>query len=458
MTNHGEFTALKSDDHPFHNAPHTTLVTLSIPVLFSLVAEPLTGLVDTAFIARLGSSPMAALGVGTTILSGIFWAFNFLGIGSQTEVAQRLGQGDRTLAAAISTLALLLGLVLGLLLIGFGLPFIPGAVKAMGATGDVFDLAVPYMRIRVFGAPAVLLSLAAFGVLRGLQDMRTPLKIAVGVNVLNILLDPLLIFGWGPVPALGIAGAALASVVSQWLGALWAVVIMRATLGFNRRMRGRDILRLFHIGGDLFLRTGFLTAFLVLTTRAATRIGPDSAAAHQAIRQVWVMSALLLDAFAISGQSLIGFFMGGYRVDDARRVAWVVCQWSVAAGLAIGGLMWLGGGLAAAALVPPAAHYVFFPAWSMAILVQPFNALAFASDGIHWGSGDFRFLRNVMMGVTLVSSLILLQFDMARPDALVWIWGITGGWVAGRAAFGILRIWPGIGQSPFAPKDKVWHK
>jgi len=102
-------------------------------------------------------------------------------------------------------------------------------------------------------------------------------------------------------------------------------------------------------------------AFLVLSTRAATRIGPDSGAAHQAIRQVWVMSALLLDAFAISGQSLIGFFMGGHRVADARRVARVVCQWSVGAGLAIGGCMWLGQEFAAAALVPLAAHLVILP-------------------------------------------------------------------------------------------------
>ena len=458
MTHPRETVLLKSVDHPFQKAPHKTLLTLSIPVLFSLVAEPLTGLVDTAFMARLGSSPMAALGVGTTILSGTFWAFNFLGVGSQTEVARRWGQEDRSQAAAISTMALLLGVIFGFLLIGLGLLFVPWTARAMGATGEVFDLAVRYMAIRVFGAPAVLVSLAAFGILRGLQDMRTPLKIAVGLNVLNILLDPLLIFGWGPVPALGIAGAALASVVSQWLGALWAVVVMHTTLGFTCRLHGRDILRLFQIGGDLFLRTGFLTAFLVLTTRAATRIGPDSGAAHQAIRQVWVMSALFLDAFAISGQSLIGFFMGGYRVDEARRVARVVCQWSLGTGLAIGGGMWLGRELAAVALVPLAARHLFFPAWSMAILVQPVNALAFASDGIHWGSGDFAYLRNVMIGVTLVSGLILLGFDMDRPDALVWIWGITGGWIAGRAAFGVLRVWPGIGQSPFAPKDKVWHK
>jgi MATE family multidrug resistance protein len=62
------------------------------------------------------------------------------------------------------------------------------------------------------------------------------------------------------------------------------------------------------------------------------------------------------------------------------------------------------------------------------------------------------------MGVTLAGGLALLALDLARPDALVWIWGITGGWIVGRAAFGVLRIWPGVGQSPFAPKDKVWHK
>jgi MATE family multidrug resistance protein len=256
---------------------------------------------------------------------------------------------------------------------------------------------------------------------------------------------------------MGIAGAALASVVSQWLGALWAVAALHATLGFNRHMQGRDILRLCHIGGDLLLRTGFLTGFLVLTTRAATRIGADSGAAHQAIRQVWVMSALLLDAFAISGQSLVGFFMGAGRTDEARRVARLVCQWSLGTGLAIGLAMWLGRHLAADTLVPLTAHQIFFPAWSAAILTQPVNALAFASDGIHWGSGDFRYLRNVMIGVSLVSGLIILGLDMTQPGALAWIWGITGGWVAGRAAFGILRIWPGIGQSPFAPADKLWH-
>jgi MATE family multidrug resistance protein len=362
------------------------------------------------------------------------------------------------MAAAVGTSSLLLGAVLGLTLMIAGYFVIPSAVAAMGAAGTVYAPAVRYTSIRILGAPAVLMSLAAFGVLRGLQDMRTPLKIAVGLNMINILLDPIFIFGWGPVPALGVAGAALASVISQWAGALWAIGAMHATLGFRCRFLVRDMRRLFHIGGDLFLRTGFLTGFLVLTTRAATQIGPDSGAAHQAIRQVWVMSALLLDAFAISGQSLVGYFIGGGHVGDARRVAHVVCQWSLGAGLAIGAAMALGRELAAALLVPSSAHALFHPAWSVAILLQPANALAFASDGIHWGSGDFRYLRNAMMAVTLLGGLAVLALDVSRPGALVWIWAITAGWVAGRAVFGILRIWPGVGQSPFAPQSKVWHK
>ena len=431
---------------------------LSIPVLFSLAAEPLTGLVDTAFIARLGASPLAALGVGTTVLSGIFWVFNFLGVGSQTEVAHRLGRQDRAKAAAIGTMALVLGGIFGMLLIGLGWTLIPWIASAMEAHGTIYDQAVQYMQIRLAGAPAVIVSLAAFGVLRGLQDMRTPLKIAVALNGVNILLDPLFIFGWGPLPAMGIAGAALASVISQWLGALWALAAMNVALGFNGRIQGRDVLRLFHIGGDMFLRTGFLTGFLVLTTRAATQIGADSGAAHQAIRQVWVMSALLLDAFAISGQSLVGFFMGAGGVSAARQVARVVCLWSLGAGVVIGLGMWLGRDLAAFTLVPVSAHPVFFPAWLAAILMQPANALAFASDGIHWGTGDFRYLRNVMIAISLLCGLFILRLNLTQVGALVWIWGITGGWVTGRAAFGVLRIWPGIGQSPFAPGTNLWHK
>jgi MATE family multidrug resistance protein len=443
--------------HPFRRAPHATLVRLSLPVLVSLAAEPITGAVDTAFVARLGAPPLAALGVGATLLSGVFWIFNFLGVGSQTEVAQRLGQQSHREAAAISALALGLGLLLGVVLLMTGYGLIPAAVAFMEATGKVYQDAVAYMRIRLCGAPAVLVTLAAFGIMRGRQDMTSPLKIAIGLNLLNIILDAWLIFGGGPLPALGIRGAAWASALSQWVGAVWAVAVVRASVGLRFKFVAADLRRLLHIGGDMFLRTGLLTAFLVLTTRAATQIGPEAGAVHQAIRQVWVLTALLLDAFALSGQSLVGYFLGRGDLRQARRVAGVVCLWSFAAGILLAVGMGLSTHWVALAMVPAAAHSLFPTAWLVALLFQPINAFAFATDGIHWGTGDFRYLRNAMLGASSVGTVAVGLLDTTQPDALVWLWLITGGWITLRALLGIVRIWPGVGRNPLGLESPCQH-
>jgi MATE family multidrug resistance protein len=101
-------------------------------------------------------------------------------------------------------------------------------------------------------------------------------------------------------------------------------------------------------------------------------------------------------------------------------------------------------------MVPPAARELFSAAWLVALLFQPINAFAFATDGIHWGSGDFRYLRNAMLGASALGVLAVLMLDTAHPQALVRLWVITGGWITLRALFGILRIWPGVGYSPLA--------
>ena len=197
----------RQTDHPFVASPHRTLFSMSLPVLLSLIAEPLTGLVDTAFVARLGSESLAALGVGTVALSSIFWAFNFLGIGTQTEVAQAHGRRQQKRSTEIGGLAVALGTAIGVTMMACGLSLVSYVATVMGADGEVHDFASLYVRVRLFGSPAVLVTLAAFGILRGLQDMRTPFWVAVSINILNIILDALLIFGCGPFPRLGIFGA-----------------------------------------------------------------------------------------------------------------------------------------------------------------------------------------------------------------------------------------------------------
>ena len=440
--------------HPFTIRPHRTLLALSFPVLLSMTAEPITALVDTAFVASLGSVSLAALGVGTTALSSLFWIFNFLSIGAQTEVAQADGKGNPEKAGGIASLALTLAAGFGLLLIGLILPSSYWLAELLGASGPVQAQAVSYMQIRLYGAPAVLLILVTFGVLRGLQDMRTPLWIAVGVNALNVLLDWLLIFGNGPFPVMGVAGSALASTISQWLGALVGLAIVAAKLGLSFKFGMRDVVNLLRVGGDLFVRTGLLIFFLAYTTRAATRIGTDAGAAHQTIRQVYGFTSLALDAYASTVQSLVGYFVGRNAMDWAKRVVRVGASWSIWTGIALGALMWWGRGSVIAFLVPETAVRVFLPAWAVSAISQPVSSLAFLTDGVHWGTGDYRFLRNAMIMASVVGFGGIWLLDITGADALSWVWIVVGIWVTVRAAFGVLRIWPGIGNSVFRVRNR----
>ena len=177
---------MSTAEHPFTLNPHRTLFALALPVLISLIAEPLTGLVDTFFIARLGAGSLAALGVAAALLSSAFWIFNFLGIGTQTEVARLQGSSQRARAAEASGTAILLALLIGTALALACWPWLDAAAGWMGADAEIAADTVTYLKLRLLGAPATLVMFAAFGALRGLQDMRTPLRIALASNALNV--------------------------------------------------------------------------------------------------------------------------------------------------------------------------------------------------------------------------------------------------------------------------------
>jgi MATE family multidrug resistance protein len=412
------------------------------------VAEPLTGLVDTAFIARLGAAELAALGVGTVLLSSSIWVFNFLGIGTQTEVAHAVGAGDGQRGRNACGTALWVSAAIGVALGLAAWPALPALIAWMGARAEVADAARIYLSIRLLGGPPMLVMMAALGGLRGVHDMRTPLWIALGTNAANVVLDALLIFGAGPIPALGVAGAAWATVASQWGGGLAALWCVRRRLGRPDRLVWRDARQLLVVGRDLFLRTGLLIAFILLTTRAATRIGTESGAAHQAIRQVWLTTALFLDAYAAVAQTLVGTGLGAGRIALARLAARVATVWALATGVAIGAAMLLGEAFVAQWLVPEEARAVFSVAWRVAALAQPINALSFVTDGIHWGTRDYRYLRNAMALSTAVGAAGLLYGEWTGTETLLSVWIVTTVWIGVRALFGALRVWPAWQGAP----------
>lgn len=434
--------------HPFLTRPHRTVLTLTLPVIVSQIAEPLTGLVDTAFVARLGAPPLAALGVGTASVSLLTWVFYFLGISTMTGVAQALGRGQLLRAREITSLALLLAAAAGTLMALAGIVAVEQLAQFMGAAPEVQHLAVDYIRLRLPGAPAVLLTMVGFGALRGLQDMRTPLRIAVLVNVINILLDVPFIFGLGPMPAMGVAGAALASVIAQYLGLAILLLHLRRRPGLCRHLDRDDVAALLRAGRDLMIRSGLLTGFLMLSTRVANQIGPEAGAAHQAMRTLWLFGGLLADGFGTCAQSLVGYFFGAARLRQARRAAAVTILQGLATGVALGLLCLLATSPVQEVFVPPEAAADYHAAWPIAALTLPLAALAFVTDGIHWGTGDYAWLRNGMVVSTGIAAAWLLLMDTAAPQAILQVWLTAFLWLVLRTLFGLLRIWPGHLRAP----------
>ena len=435
------------DKHPFVLHPHRTFTALSLPVMASLVVEPFASLVDTAFVERLGAASAAGLGAATALLSGVLWIFNFLGVGTQTEVAHAIGAGKAHRVGSVASLGLLLAVLLGL---GLTLLTWPGVERFsvwMSADAVVRTDTQIYLHIRLLGVAPSLVVTAAFGVLRGLQAMRASLWIAGGMSLVNIILDSILIFGAGPIPALGIAGAAWATVLSQVLGMGWALWVVARHATLSGEFAWQRTRRFFLIGRDLALRTGFAQLFMLAATWTALQISVEAGAAHQALRQLWMFLAFLLDAYAVTAQSLIGYFLGARRIDIGRQAARLACRWALGTGGALFLVLLLGERLLAFLLVPPSAQALFMTGLLICAATQPLNALSFVTDGIHWGTGDYAYLRNAMIVATGTGALVLLGIDPTHAQAFAQVWLAMAVWIIIRATFGLLRIWPGIGKA-----------
>ena len=188
---------------------------LAIPALGALAAEPLVALVDTAFVGRLGGAPLAALGVVTGLLGLVFFVFIALAYASTPLIARAMGAGDRDRAAVLAGQSMLIAVVLVVIGLVVFETAAPQLVRLMGSAPEVEHLAVGYLRLRGLGLPALLAITVGHAVYRGLGDTRTPMFISLGLSLINVVLDPVLIFGFG----WGLAGAGIATVIAQSAGA-----------------------------------------------------------------------------------------------------------------------------------------------------------------------------------------------------------------------------------------------
>ncbi|WP_433475495.1 MATE family efflux transporter [Spirillospora sp. CA-142024] len=407
------------------------ILRLAVPAFGALVAEPLFLLSDSAIVGHLGTAPLGGLGVAGQALTTLVYLCVFLAYGTTAGVARQVGAGDLRGAIRQGIDGIWLAVAIGAALIVAGLPLVPWIVDAFGASAVVAPYAETYLRISLLGIPSMLVVLAGTGVLRGLQDTRTPLVVSIGGFSLNLLLNVLFVIGLG----WGIAGSAWGTVLAQTgSAAVYVAVVLRAARRHGASVRpDLDGVRASATAGvGLIIRTAALRVVLIVGTSIAARMGDAEIAAYQVGFQIWTLLAFALDAIAIAGQAITGRYLGASDVTGTRAVTRRMVGWGIGCGVVFGLVIlvarpWLPGLFTQDVDV----RHMLLASLVLVAVLQPVAGVVFVLDGILIGAGDGPYLAVT----TLVATAVFLPAAIVlfRTDAgLIGLWVAIGLWMLTR--------------------------
>jgi putative MATE family efflux protein len=420
-------------DLPAPPATGRRIAGLALPALGVLAAEPVYLLFDIAVVGRLGALSLAGLAIGGLILALVSSQLTFLSYGTTSRAARFFGAGDRGSAVGEGVQATWLAVGLGVIVVvAIEVAAVP-LLAVIADGGEIAEMALPWLRIAILGAPAILISLAGNGWMRGVQDTARPLRYVVAGFALSAALCPTLVYGWLGLPRLGLAGSAVANLVGQWLAGLLfcrALLAERVPLGVDFAVLRAQVV----MGRDLVVRTMAFQACFVSAAAVAARFGAAAVAAHQVVLQLWSFLALVLDSLAIAAQSLVGAALGAGQLAHAKSVAWRVTIFSAVAAAVLAAVFAVGASVLPTLFTDDRSvlDEIGVPWWFL-VAQLPIAGIVFALDGVLLGAGDARFMRNATLASALLGFLPLIWLS------LVFGWGLLGIW-SGLTTFMVLRL------------------
>jgi MATE family, multidrug efflux pump len=414
--------------------PARAVLRLAGPALPVLAAEPLYLLVDTAVVGRLGAVALAALAVAGVVFAQVTSQLNFLSYGTTARASRLHGAGRRAEAVGEGVQATWLALAVGLVVLGVGQAVAGPVARLLGDRPEIAAAAESWLRVALFGAPLVLVTLAGNGWMRGVQETRAPLVFVLAGNGLSALACPVLVHGVGGWAGLGLVGSATANLIGQSLGAaLFLGALVRAGAG-SIRPRPSVLGRQLALGRDLLARSLAFQACFLSAAAVATRSGAEDAAAHQVVLQLWNFMALVLDAVAIAAQSLVGAALGRGGAGLARALAGRVTRYGLVLGIGFGVVFATLIGVLPPVFTPdPAVLAAMVVPWWFFVALQPVAGVVFAIDGVLLGAGDAAYLRTTTLLAAVLGFLPLIW------AALAFGWGLAGIW-SGLAGFMLVRL------------------
>ncbi len=430
---------------------------LAIPALITGVAEPLLSTTDLAIVGNIpenATESIAAIGIVGAFLSMLIWVFGQTRSGISSIVSQYVGANKLENIKKLPAQATVIIVAASIFILLLTYPFAKQIFQFYNASEMVLSYAISYYKIRVFGFPFTLLTIAVFGTFRGLQNTFYPMVIAIVGTIVNIVLDFILVYGIeGYIPPMHIQGAAYASVAAQIIMALTSVIILYnktpISLKFEMPLHN-EIPRFINMVLNLFLRTIALNVALFFGTSYATGYGNEFIAAYTIGLNLWLMGAFIIDGYSSAGNIISGKLLGAKDYKTLIKLGNRLILYGFLQGivLAIIGFIFyepIGLLFTKETLVLNEFYSVFW----VILLMQPFCSLAFIFDGMFKGLGEMEFLRNLLLITTAIVFIpVLLIFDYLNYK-LYAIWIAFFVWIIARGVPLIFKF-----RNKFLPLSK----
>ncbi|PKA82996.1 putative MATE family efflux protein [Ulvibacter sp. MAR_2010_11] len=414
---------------------------LAIPAILSGIAEPVLSSTDAAIVGNIpefGTEALAAVGIVGSFLSMLIWILAQSRSAISAIVSQNLGAGKISELQNFPAQAIYFNILLSFIVLFSTYFFVEEIFSFLNADGLILSYSIDYYNIRVWGFPLTLFTFAVFGLFRGLQNTFWPMIIAASGALVNIGLDIAFVYGIEDyIPAMGIKGAAWASLISQALMALLALIFLLKKTQVSLRLRfpiHPEIHRLVSMSFNLFVRSLALNIALLLAVRQATGLGKEYIAAHAIAINIWLFTAFFIDGYGAAGNILGGKLLGAKDYTSLYKLTKRVNLYN----LGVAGLLVLAGIIFYKPLgllfnKDMEVLTIFYGMFFMVLISQPINALAFTFDALFKGLGEMAYLRNVLLGATLIGFIPVLYLAHYMDWGLIGIWLAILVWISYRA-------------------------
>lgn len=402
------------------------IFSLAVPAMLSTLLDPLMGLVDTAIVGRLGTEPLAAVGMSTIVYNFSNFIWNFLLYTTTPRIAAAASRNDTERVSKITSAGLWVAVAIGCTMTTLLWARAPAIFTSMGATPEVLEHAVVYLRGRCIASPAIMAFYVLSGTFRGYKDTYTPLLAGIISNIVHLALDVVLVFGLG----WGVMGAAFATSLSHWVTILFlgAMVIRKGILTVPDLINlpaWEDVVPMLRNGFLLSTRSILAMSTLIWATKLIAALGAANLAAHEILRQIWVFSNQAFTALDIATQSLVAYYLGRKDVAQAANVFRRTLSLTVIAGVVLTAALMLGAKTLPTVFTQDTV-VVDIAATVMPLLAifMPLDAMASVMDGVLLGAQEAGW-----MSKTMIATSVGCAIGLAASQ--------SGGW-------GIFSIWAAI--------------